>query len=201
MRGITPPFYTGDAMTTPQSHPRPSRRTVLGLAVPVVLLLAYWLVTSGVRAHVDGLIHQSIGKPLPAFRLVDEAGTEWSADSLRGKPAILHFFRSYCHTCDAEAPGLRQLEQRLPPDVQLLHVMTDVVMNVDPAVTAKTIASKAFQRPVVRADAGFVDAFHSVRWANVTPITYVVDAAGVIRYGLRGMQTPAAIEAAVAASR
>jgi len=201
MRGITASFYTVGPMPTPESRLRPSRRTLLGLGVPIALLLVYWLATSGVRAHVDGLIHQSVGKPVPAFRLVDEAGTEWSQDSLRGKPAILHFFRSYCHTCDAEAPGLRQLEQRLPSDVQLLHVMTDVVMNVDPAVTVKTIAGKGFQRPVLRADASFVDAFHSVRWANVTPITYVVDAAGVIRYGLRGMQTPEAIEAAVAALR
>jgi hypothetical protein len=35
----------------------------------------------------------------------------------------------------------------------------------------------------------------------VTPITYVVDSGGTVRYGLRGAQTRAAIEQALAASR
>jgi hypothetical protein len=35
----------------------------------------------------------------------------------------------------------------------------------------------------------------------VTPITYVVDAQGIVRFGLRGAQTQAAIEQALAAVR
>lgn len=187
----------------PAARPRfsPSRRTWLGLLVPLALFGAYHAVLAGVRGHVDGLIQQAVGRPLPEFRLLDTAGATWTRESLQGRRALLHFFRSFCGSCDAEAPGWRELEARLPPDVVLLHVMTDVVLDVDPQVTAATIAHKRFARPVVLADAAFVDAFHQVAWSNVTPITYVVDAAGVIRFGLRGRQEPAAVERALAAAR
>ena len=72
---------------------RMSRRTLFSLLVPIALLLGYVAVRGGVRAHVDGLIAASVGKPLPAVALVDDQGEEWTAERLRGKRAVLHFFR------------------------------------------------------------------------------------------------------------
>jgi len=180
----------------------PSRRTWLALLVPLLLLgIAHWAITAGVRAHVDGLVDAAVGRPLPAFRLVDTGGTEWTAESLRGKRALLHFFRSFCGSCDAEAPGWRALEAELPADVVLPHVMTDAVLGFAPPAHAATLAREGLVRSVVVADAAFVDGFHQVAWSNVTPITYVVDAAGVIRFGLRGRQEPAAVQRALPAAR
>jgi len=178
-----------------------SRRTLIALLVPVVLVIAWFGVTAAIRSHVDGLIEHSVGKALPAFSLQDGTGKAWSAGDLAGKRAVLHFFRSRCGSCDAEAPAIRELEQRLPQDVVLLHVMTDAVLDFPAELTAATILHKQFTRPVLMADAAFVDAFHQVKWSNVTPITYVVDAAGVVRFGLRGKQTVASIEQALAAAR
>lgn len=178
-----------------------SRRTKFAFAGMVLFVAAYFAITSGVRAHVDGLIQASVGKPLPAFALRDRDGQEWSAATLRDRRAVLHFFRSRCHSCDAEAPAFRELELRLPEDVVCLHVMTDAVLGFPAELTAQTLASKQFRRPVLTADAAFVNAFHHVDWSNVTPITYVVDARGVVRYGLRGMQTVASVEQALAAVR
>lgn len=170
------------------------------MVVPLLLIGTYFAVTLGIRAHVDALIQQSVGKLLPEFRLVDTSGQEWSNERLRGKRVLLHFFRSFCSNCEAEAPGWRDLEGRLPDDVVLLHVMTDVLLKVGPEVTAATIAKKGYARPVVMADAAFIDAFHHVDWSNVTPITYVVDAKGLIRFGLRGRQEPEVVSAALAAA-
>lgn len=176
-----------------------SRRTLLSLVVPLLLVAGYFGVTGWVRAHVDSLIQHAVGKSLPEFTIVDRAGKAWTTAALRGKRAVLHFFRSRCHSCDVEAPAIRDLETNLPGDVVLLHVMTDAVLKFPPADTEATIAGKHFARPIAMADAAFVDAFHSVSWSNVTPITYVVDAGGVVRYGLRGAQTRAGIEQALAA--
>ena len=66
--------------------------------------------------------------------------------------------------------------------------------------TAATIAKKGFARPVVMADAAFIEAFHHVNWSNVTPITYVVDAKGLIRFGLRGRQEPEVVSQALSAA-
>lgn len=188
-------------MTDTQARRGLSRRTLIALLVPVVLVVAWFGVTAAIRSHVDGLIEHSVGRALPEFRLADRTGKVWSAADLRGKRAVLHFFRSRCGSCDAEAPAIRELEQRLPADVVLLHVMTDAVLDFPAELTSATLAQKGFTRPVLMADAAFVDAFHHVQWSNVTPITYVVDGGGVVRFGLRGGQTVASIEQALAAAR
>jgi cytochrome c biogenesis protein CcmG/thiol:disulfide interchange protein DsbE len=167
----------------------------------LVLVGGYLGVRAYLRAHVDDLIQHTVGKPLPTFAIADQAGRRWTDADLRGKAVVLHFFRSRCGSCDVEAPAMRELEQRLGGDVVLLHVMTDRVMDFAPELTAATLQHKQFARPVLMADAAFVDAFHSVTWSRVTPITYVVDPSGVVRYGLRGMQTVASVEAALAAVR
>ena len=87
-----------------------SRRTVFGIVVPLVLIAAYFGVTSSIRAHVDDLVQHAVDRPLPDFRLVDRSGRAWSKQDLLGKRAVLHFFRSYCHSCDVEAPAIRALE-------------------------------------------------------------------------------------------
>lgn len=178
-----------------------SRRSRFSLWFALALAAAYLVVTTVVRRYVDGVIQHAVGHDLPAFSLVDRAGTTWTAAALRGKRVVLHFFRSHCEACDAEAPALRDLENALPADVVLLHVMTDAVLRFPPELTAETIAAKNFARPVLMADAAFVDAFHTVKWSSVTPITYVVDAQGVVRFGLRGKQTRATIEQALDAAR
>ncbi|MBL9077832.1 MAG: TlpA family protein disulfide reductase [Planctomycetes bacterium] len=178
-----------------------SRRTWLSLSVPLLLVGAWFLVTALVRRHVDGLIQHAVDAPLPEFRLTDRAGRTWTQLDLAGKRAVLHFFRSRCHSCDVEAPEIRAFEARLPADVVCLHVMTDAVLEFAPELTAATLQAKAFAQPVLMADAAFVDAFHGVDWSNVTPITYVVDARGTVRYGLRGARTAAELEQALAAVR
>ena len=178
-----------------------SRRTRLGLIIPLLLLVAWLVAPALVRRYVDGVIQDRVDKPLPAFVAQDQDGRRWTAAELQGKRALLHFFRSRCHSCDQEAPEIRALEAELPPDVVLLHVMTDRVLEFPAELTAATIAGKQFRRPILLVDAAFVDAFHQVRWSQVTPITYVVDAGGVVRRGLRGAQTRAAIEAALDAVR
>lgn len=176
-----------------------SRRTLFALIVPLVLVAAYLGVTAWIRAHVDGLIQHAVGQPLPEFTLVDRGGRQWTKAALADERVVLHFFRSRCHSCSVEAPEIRALEQRLPADVVLLHVMTDAALGFDPAWSQATLADYRFARPVVMADEAFLAAFHTIAWSNVTPITYVVDAQGVVRFGLRGAQTAAAVERALAA--
>lgn len=180
--------------------PRTSRRTLLSLLMPLLLIGAWFGGKALVRGHVDGLIQGSVGVELPAFALADRSGRAWSPADLRGKPAVLHFFRSKCHSCEAEAADYRRFELAVQGGrAQVLHVCTDVVLEFDPQLTEQTIAQKQFTAPVLMADAAFVDAFHRAKWSNVTPVTYVVDGNGRIRTALRGGQTFDQLEQALAA--
>jgi len=176
-----------------------SRRTLISLIVPLVLIAAYFGVRSYIRAHVTDLIQHAVDQPLPDFKLVDRLGKQWSKQDLVGKRAVLHFFRSHCSSCDLEAPAIRELEKEKASDVVWLHVMTDVVLDVSKETTEATIARKQFTEPILMADVPFVELFHKAKWAQVTPVTYVVDAKGIVRYGLRGGQDAATVRQALAA--
>jgi peroxiredoxin len=172
---------------------------MFSLLVPPLLVAAFYGGSGWVRRHVDGLIQGSVGDPLPAFALADAAGATWTPERLRGKPAVLHFFRSRCHSCETEAADYRQFETALADGrAVVLHVCVDRVLDFPPELTAATIAQKQFVQPVLMADAAFVDAFHSAKWSNVTPVTYVIDSSSRIRLALRGGQTLAQLTAALA---
>lgn len=188
------------AQTQPVSRRRMSLRTRVSLLTPLLLVLAWYGGKAFVRKHVDGLIQSAVDHDLPKFSLPDRAGVLWSHERVAGKPLVLHFLRSRCSSCDAEAEAYRRFEARASElDCVVLHLFTDRVLGFPPDLTERTIASKNFAAPVLLADTSFVDAFHSAKWSNVTPVTYVADAKGKIRYALRGGQTQPALEAAVAA--
>ena len=66
-----------------------SRRTLIGLIVPLVLIAAYFGVMSYIRAQVNDLIQHAVDQPLPQFTLIDRAGKQWSNKDLMGKRAVL----------------------------------------------------------------------------------------------------------------
>jgi peroxiredoxin len=170
--------------------PRLRRRTLLSLAALALLAVAFFVGKAVVRARVDAAVQGPVGRALPSFSLprADGKGSVGDAE-VRGRPLVLHFFRSHCEVCEAEAEAWRQFERELPEGSALLHVMTDRVLGFPAADTAATLERKAFTAPVVLADAAFVDAFHTAGWAGITPITYAADSKGVIRLALRGRQS------------
>ncbi len=110
-----------------QSSPPParSRRVLWGILLPVLLVGGWFAVTAAVRRHVDEVIQAAVGVPLPDFRLPRlgaegaPAGGEVAAADLRGRRVVLHFFRSFCSSCDLVAgdPGhLSGRSHRRDPD-------------------------------------------------------------------------------------
>ena len=186
------------AQTEPVARSGASLRMRLSLLTPLLFVVAWYGGKAAVRWHVDGLIHAAVDQELPAFSLPDRSGVVWTKERILGKPLVLHFLRSRCGSCDVEAPDYRSFESvAAARSATVLHVFTDRVLDFPPDLTERTIAGKNFASPVLLADAAFVDAFHSAKWSNVTPVTYVADAKGRIRYALRGGQTAAALTAAL----
>lgn len=166
-------------------------RRGLWLAGAVVgLFVVFQVVMLSVRRHVDGEIDKSVGTELFAFELRDLDGKLWNLEALAGRKVVLNFFRSYCQSCQIEAPAIRRLAAEVDPDdVVVLGVMMDQVQGFPAEATQRTLEEFGFRHPVLMADEAFLDAFHGAGWSHVTPVTYIADANGRISAALRGHQT------------
>ena len=176
-----------EAQITPD---RRGRRTLWFLSIAALLVVAVFVAPAAVRAWVSSEIEANVDQPLPAFRVADRSGVEWSPDALRGKVAVLHFFRSRCGSCSVQAPQIRELQAAADPEqVVFLGVMTDALQSFYSEDEAQeTLARYGFRHPVLMADAAFADAFHGTMWSHVTPVTYVADGTGRIRFAFRGLE-------------
>ena len=170
-------------MQNPQSRAGSARvkRLLYFFAVLAVLLVLYQGTMWGIRQYTTGLIDDVAGRELPDFSLTDLDGQPVSKDSMRGKTIVLNFFRSKCHNCQEEHEDIVRFARELDPaKVALIGIMVDRVQGFPPEVTAKTLAEFGYEHPILMADDAFVDAFHGAGWSQITPVTYIADAKGVI---------------------
>ena len=162
----------------------------LALLAALLIYPAYLGVMWGVRAWVDSRIERMGGRPLPEFSLTGRDGVVYSTASLRGRKVVLNFFRSRCPSCIAEKDAIKELARAVDKDdVLVLGVMTDSALGFPPEDSARTLEFMGYEHSVIMADREFMDAFHGVRWSNVTPVTYMVDPSGNIVRALRGVHS------------
>jgi len=164
----------------------PVKRLLYFFAALAALFVVYQSAMWGIRRYTSGLIDDVAGRELPDFSLRDLEGRTVTRDSLLGRTIVLNFFRSKCHGCREERDDIVRLARELDPDeVALVGIMVDRVQGFPPEVTARTLAEFGYEHPVLMADEAFVDAFHGAGWSQITPITYIADAKGVIVACLR----------------
>lgn len=118
----------------------------------------------------------------PKFRLKTFSGEVYSAESLRGQPALLMFWAPWCHVCQRELPVLAQfyLKQKPAPLRVLAIGFADTQRHVEDFVKANP---STFPFPtaydvedVVAGDFG----------VNATPTFVLLDAQGHIHLVHRG---------------
>ena len=94
------------------------------LLVLLVLALGFGLDPHAVPSTRQGL-------PAPAFDLEALDGNRITLGQLRGRPAVINFWATWCYPCQAEAPVLLQAARRLQDRVQFLGVIyQDEVQSV-----------------------------------------------------------------------
>jgi cytochrome c biogenesis protein CcmG, thiol:disulfide interchange protein DsbE len=131
----------------------------------------------------------------PAPKLPDQVlnGPRVDLASLRGKPALVNFWASWCEPCRQEAPELERFDKTLGNKANLVGVdWNDTTDNA-----TKFIADAGWQYPILRDGSQAVGTAYGL---NGLPTTFVLNAQGQIVQTLQGPQTAAKLSHALASA-
>jgi thiol-disulfide isomerase/thioredoxin len=153
------------------------RRRLLPLAVVAVLVVA--VVAAEALSGTNGASAQRAAPALPTRVLV---APRVSVAALRGKPAIVHFWASWCGPCTKEAGELA----RLPAALHGRAALVGVDWSDTHSGAQAFVRRHGWRFPVLEDDAGRTTTPWRVKGL---PTTFVLDARGHIVRQLTGPQT------------
>jgi cytochrome c biogenesis protein CcmG/thiol:disulfide interchange protein DsbE len=160
----------------------------------VVPALAVALVVGLIAFEVLSASSTGKAKPAPPLPAVVLQGPKTTLAGLRGKPALINFWASWCDPCREEAPELERFGRSLHGTARLVGVdYTDRT-----AAGRDFIAHYGWTFPVLSDPDGIYGARYEF---SGLPTTVVLDSRGRIVETLRGPQTQAALQRAVEAAK
>lgn len=165
--------------------PKKTLRWSIPLALFVVLVAFLWV---GLGRDPREVPSPLIGKPAPAFRLVQlhDADKKLAADDLKGKVWLLNVWASWCVSCRVEHPLLLQLAKSNVVPVYGL----DYKDKTDDALAWLAQNGDPYIASIVDSD-GKVGIDYGVYGV---PETFVIDKAGIVRYKQIGPLTVEALQ-------
>ncbi|MGC4122683.1 MAG: redoxin domain-containing protein [Myxococcales bacterium] len=147
----------------------------MALAAALLVVLGGGLVVGNGEAQASG-----VGQPVPAFELPSVAsGSRVSSASLRGKPAVVNFWATWCTGCREEHQELQQAARDFEGRAGFLGISVDD----DASAVRKFLDEHGSAYPVV------VDRLSqtaSAFGATGVPQTYFLDANGIVVATLQG---------------
>jgi cytochrome c biogenesis protein CcmG, thiol:disulfide interchange protein DsbE len=132
-------------------------------------------------------------RPAPQLPSQVLSGPHVDLASLRGKPALVNFWASWCGPCKQEAPELKRFSEGLGNRATLVGV--DWGDSADGA--REFIAKSGWRYPILRDPTQKVGTEYGL---NGLPTTFVLNADGDIVQTLQGPQTAAKLQEALAAA-
>jgi cytochrome c biogenesis protein CcmG/thiol:disulfide interchange protein DsbE len=156
-------------------------------------LLAVALVAGVIVFEVATAGEDGAGKPAPPLPSAVLQPPRPTLASLRGKPALINFWASWCEPCRQEAPQLERLRRSLHNSAGMVGVD-----YTDQADNARAFIERyGWTFPVL----GDPDGIYGARFGfSGLPTTVVLDAEGRIAETLRGPQTIADFRRALEAA-
>ena len=138
-----------------------------------------------------GLAGVRYGAPPPDVPLPAASGTGTLALE-KGKPAVVHFWATWCHVCLTELPRFAKLAKRYGKSIDVI-----TVSNEREDVAASYLRLWDMRLPLVADTTGAVFKAYGV---GPLPVTVVVDAAGNVSYVQVGETSQADLDKALTAA-
>jgi cytochrome c biogenesis protein CcmG, thiol:disulfide interchange protein DsbE len=162
------------------------RRALPFLAVALVVgVIAFEVATAGGGG--------TTGKPAPPLPSAILQPPRATLASLRGKPALINFWASWCEPCRKEAPELERLHRSLHGSASMVGV--DYTDRADAA--RSFIRRYGWSFPILSDPDGIFGARYGF---SGLPTTVVLDPQGRIVETLRGPQTAVSLRRALASA-
>ena len=129
-------------------------------------------------------------RPAPALPTEVLSGHRVALTSLRGRPALVNFWASWCGPCKQEAPELRRFDAKIGNRASLVGVD----WNDRPDNARAFISQSHWRYPVLRDPTGAAGNAYGL---NGLPTTFVLDSSGNIVQTLQGPQTVSSLDQAL----
>ncbi len=164
----------------PSWAPRAGGSALVAITAALLLRALLTPATPAPVSATPGPPDPTVGHYAPDVTLLDASGNRLKLSSLRGKVIVLNFWYASCPGCQIEMPALQRAYQQN-------RGAGLVVVGLDVADDATTMTDFARQigitYPVFLDDRG--QAYSAYR-LSVTPVSFVIDRAGVIRATIVG---------------
>ncbi|HEX4267707.1 MAG TPA: TlpA disulfide reductase family protein [Steroidobacteraceae bacterium] len=140
------------------------------------------LLTAGLLAAAPPVLlaaPPAIGQPAPQLVVPQLDGHQFDLSKLRGKVVLVNVWATWCSPCRVEMPTLNALYRRYHS-----HGLVLLGLSIDEASDAAQVRQvmRQFSYPAALASAAKANGFGE---PIAVPITYVIDAGGVIRAQLQ----------------
>ncbi|NDY42895.1 TlpA family protein disulfide reductase [Dissulfurirhabdus thermomarina] len=116
-----------------------------------------------------------VGRPAPAFTLLDENGRARRLEDFRGRVVFLNFWATWCPPCRSELPSLEGLRRAMEGRP---FTMLTVVVNDDPARARRLLRLVGCAFPILEDPGGAAAAAYGI---TGVPETYIVGPDGILR--------------------
>lgn len=130
----------------------------------------------------------------PDFTVQDSSDGVWKLSDFRGMPVVLNFWSSNCPPCMAEMPLFQSAYDEYGQQVQFMIVNLTDGYNDTFASAMKVVTDNNYTFPVffdLESEGAFAYSIYSI------PMTYFIDANGIIVSEHLGMLTEATLESGI----
>ena len=122
------------------------------------------------------LTRAAVGVMAPAIEANTIAGQSFSLQQFSGKPAVVHFWASWCPVCELEQGMIDNAASEIP-------LITLAMQSGTPDEVLNYLQQQGVDYPVINDERGWYAARYGVR---AVPASFVLDASGKVRFATRG---------------